>query len=345
MDRSVGKRDEHEQIEAEAAEWVIRLGGASVSERDRREFDVWRSKSHKHVQAFDFARKMWGELASLRSEPGVLADDLERVRPQQSTGTGVSSAPSRSFGLQHLWYVAALSICLIAPIGFGGFWYGNPVTMLMADYRAAPGETRTVTLPDGSSVDLSSGSAIALHFDKKERRVELLQGEAYFVAAPMVGDETRPFVVQGDIGTATALGTQFLVDRHSDAVEVVVAEHEVRVALAGSHSQAASVVLSPGQSVRYSSATGMGKVSERNVDLASAWRRGRLVFDQMPLGDVVAELNRYRRGRIIISNGTLASRKVSGVFETNDLDNALHTISTELRLRVAAIPPLVTVLY
>ncbi|WP_244538106.1 FecR family protein [Mesorhizobium sp. YR577] len=339
----MGKRDDYEQIEAEAAEWVIRLGGASVSERDRREFDVWRSKSPKHIQAFDFALKTWGELASLRSEPSALTDDLEWATLQRSIG--VPSAPSRSFGLQRLWHLAALSICLLAAIGFGGFWYGNPVTMLMADYRAALGETRTVTLPDGSSVDLSSGSAIALHFDKKERRIELLQGEAYFTAAPMVGDETRPFVVQGDIGTATALGTQFLVDRHSDAVEVVVAEHEVRVALAGSHSQAASVVLSPGQSVRYSSAKGMGKVSERNVELASAWRRGRLVFDQMPLGDVVAELNRYRRGRIVISNSALASRKVSGVFETNDLDDALNTISTELRLRVVAIPPLVTVLY
>ncbi len=211
MDRSVGKRDDREQIEAEAAEWVIRLGGASVSERDRREFDVWRSKSPKHIQAFDFAQKTWGDLAALRSEPGILAGDLARSAPRRSADK--PSGPSRSFRFRRVWHAAALSIGFAAAIGFASFWYGNPVTMLTADYLTAPGEIRTVTLPDGSSVALSSASAIALHFDKRERRVELLEGAAYFTAAPMVGEERRPFVVQGGNGTATALGTQFLVDR------------------------------------------------------------------------------------------------------------------------------------
>jgi transmembrane sensor len=216
---------------------------------------------------------------------------------------------------------------------------------LAADYQTAPGEHQTVALPDGSSVDLSSGSAIALHFSERERRVELLQGAAYFTAAPMGTNENRPFVVQGENGTVTALGTQFIVNRFPDAVEVSVAEHEVRVALASTDDPAASVVLSAGQSVRYSPESGIGKVGEKNIDLASAWRRGRLVFDRVPLGEVVAELNRYRRGRIVISSNSLASRNVSGVFETNDLDNALRTISQELRLRTASVPPLVTVLY
>lgn len=235
-------------------------------------------------------------------------------------------------------------ICLVAVLGFAGFWYGNPITLMAADYRTAPGEQQSVTLSDGSIVELASGSAIALHFTREERRVELLAGAAYFTAASMGDGEPRPFVVEGAGGTATALGTQFLVDRLPDAVEVVVAEHEVSVALAGMDGPSGNVVLSPGQSVRYSQ-SGLGDVHEKDIEQAAAWRRGRLFFDQVSLADVVAELNRYRRGRIVIADPALASRKVSGVFETRDLDRALATIARELRLRSASVPPLVTLLY
>lgn len=340
MGQSVGRSDDRQRIEAEAAEWVIRLGADSIDERERQDFDTWRSRSPRHAQAFDIARNTWGELAELRNDPGTLTGDIVRApagRPEAVASSGAGRWP---------WLGAAvLSLCLLVTIGFAGLWYGNPITMLTADYRTAPGEKRTVTLPDGSIVDLAPGSAIAMHFSEQERRVELLEGAAFFIAATMGSSENRPFVVQSGNGAARALGTQFLVDRLPDAVEVAVAEHEVRVALSDAGGEAASIVLSPGQSVRYSPETGMGVVRESDVELASAWRRGRLVFDEVPLGEVVAELNRYRRGRIVISDSRLAGRKVSGVFETNDLDNALRTIARELRLGTASVPPLVTVLY
>ena len=245
-----------------------------------------------------------------------------------------------------LWRGAGMAaICLAAVIGVSNFWYGSPMTMMVADYRTLPGEQRSVTLPDGSVVDLSSASAIALHFSDHERRVELLEGAAYFTAAPKAGGENRPFVVEGAEGTATALGTQFVVDRLSDAVEVTVIEHEVRVDLTDPEHQSASAVLAPGQSVQYSARTGLGKVKEKDIELAAAWRQGKLVFDRVPLADVVAELNRYRRGRIVVGNPTLANRTVSGVFSTKDLDRALATITHELGIRSASVPPLVTLLY
>ena len=338
----MGQPSDREKIEAEAAEWVIRLGGESAGDRERKDFDAWRSQSPHHAQAFEFAQRTWGELAELRNDPGSLAGVIVRAPAQRrSASAGVAT---RGQGGRRWLGAIVPAICLVVLAGFVGFWYGNPVTMLAADYRTAPGEQETLTLPDGSTVDLASGSAIALHFNDTERRVELLEGAAYFMPAPVGGDEKRPFVVEGANGTATALGTQFLVARLPDAVEVAVSEHQVRVALSES-SQAASVVLSPGQSVRYSPEAGMSAIVEKNVDLASAWRRGRLVFDQAPLKDVIAELNRYRRGRIVISDSGMANRKVSGVFETKDLDNALRTIARELHLRTASVPPLMTVLY
>ena len=104
-------------------------------------------------------------------------------------------------------------------------------------------------------------------------------------------------------------------------------------------------MLSPGQSIRFDRASGIGTVTQTDLDGATAWRRGRLIFDKVPLADVVTALNRYRRGRIVIADAGLADRRVSGVFETTDLAGALASITRELGVRIAALPPFVTVLY
>ncbi|WP_337732423.1 FecR family protein [Agrobacterium vitis] len=342
----MGQRDDKERIEAEAAEWVIRLGGEPLSPEERQSFEGWRARSTSHAQAFEFARQTWSDLAALRRAPGSLVADIASARLPQRAYQPVPGAAVMAKRRSGFWrHGVALAICLTAAVGAGSFWYGNPATLIASDYHTAPGEQRTVDLPDGSVVELSTGSAIALRFNETERRVTLIEGAAYFTAVPIGPTEKRPFVVEGADGTATALGTQFAVARLPDAVEVTVAEHDVRVALSDAADGAIQVVLSPGQSVRYSPAAGLGKVSVRDVEQATAWRRGRLIFDQVPLAEVVTELNRYRRGRIVITGSMLANRKVSGVFRIDDLDNALHTIASELGLRSASVPPLITVLY
>ena len=59
---------------------------------------------------------------------------------------------------------------------------------------------------------------------------------------------------------------------------------------------------------------------------------------------MVARLNRYRRGRIVVANGAIAGRRVSGVFRVGDLDGAVEAVAEELGVRRIALP-LVTVLY
>lgn len=342
MVNSTEHQNENDRIEAEAAEWVIRLGDASVSAHSRADFERWRVADIRHNRAYQFASDTWQELSELEADRVA---ELDTRIPVRHTGARSARAiPRRSW--MSGGRIAVVTICLAGALGFASFWYGNPLTILAADYRTAPGEVRTVHLPDGSDVDLSSDSAIALSLNGRERRVTLLKGAAYFTAASIAGDERRPFVVEGENGTATALGTQFAMDNSAGNVEVAVIEHQVRVELSGSdHSRPTEALLTPGHSVTYSRSKGLGQVEATNVEQATAWRRGRLIFDEVPLSKVVEELNRYRRGRIVISSSALAGRKVSGVFQTNDLDSALATIARELGIRTISAPPLVTVIY
>jgi transmembrane sensor len=343
LDRSVtDPQDRRESIEATAAQWVIRLGGGPLSPDERRALDRWVAEHPDHRMAFDDASSTWADLGRLRDAPDSLAGDV--VSPPSRAAARLR-APVRS--RPRVWGQAGvLAAAVLLAVCLGIAWLGDPVTMLVADYRTAPAEIRTVALPDGSSVDLAPASAIALRFDDSERRIELLAGVAFVTAAPMTQSEGRPFVVEAANGAARALGTQFMVDRMPDAVRVLVTQHRVEVASISDAAKAPeTVVLSPGQSVRYDRRTGLGPVQDANPEHATAWRRGRLVFDRVSLAEVVAELNRYRHGRIVVADAALGNRTVSGVFDAARLDEALASIVREIGVRTVSVPPFLTLLY
>jgi transmembrane sensor len=217
---------------------------------------------------------------------------------------------------------AAAAIAIIFAIG-----YGLDLPMrLQADAYTATGETRTVALDDGSSVILNTASAIAVDYSRSVRRVRLLRGEAVFTVAK---DASRPFLVDADGGEARALGTAFAVRRNDGGATVTVIESRVGVSYPRGISP--GVELSPGEAVRYSTA-GLGRVRAVDADTETAWRRGKLIFVDRPLGSVVAELNRYHSGRIQITDDSIGGHLVSGVFDTGDSVRALDAIESSLGL-------------
>ncbi|MDF3605801.1 hypothetical protein PE067_06360 [Paracoccus sp. DMF-8] len=82
-----------------------------------------------------------------------------------------------------------------------------------------------------------------------------------------------------------------------------------------------------------------------DAEFRTAWRQGRLIFDDRPLSFVVAELNRYQRRQIVIRDRAVATRRVGGVFDTADIDSAVARIAEALDLRQMSLPPFVTLLY
>lgn len=342
QDRHVGHiKDQQDIIDEEAARWIVLLEEEPMRDDTRRSLQDWLSADPRHREAFAEAEATWNEIGALR-QPDT---GQERAKTRISAIAPGLQGEDASCRKARRWRSAlALAACLVLAVSATLFWYGDPAIMLRANYQTAPGEQRTIRLSDGSVVDLGSGSAMALQFSNSERRIELLSGRAYFTAAPKAGAEARPFVVASSGGTATALGTQFSVDRIDDAVEVTVAEHSVAVDLDGGMA-GAGVVLHEGQSVRFGASGGMGKVGTTDIGRSTAWRRGKIIFSDIPLSQVIAELNRYRRGRIVIASDRLAELKVSGVFDTNDLSRALDRIVGELNLRMSSLPPLITVIY
>jgi transmembrane sensor len=218
------------------------------------------------------------------------------------------------------------------------FYVTHPTAWLQADYHTKMGEVQQLALPDGTTAHLNTHSAIALHFGERERRVEVLYGETAFTVAR---EKSRPFIVETLNVQAHALGTCFTVRVDQGQVQVTVLRHQVVVSTRGGFP---GVILHRGQTIRCAASSSCGPITTVDVNATTAWQRGKLIFDRVPLSTVVAELLRYRRGFIVIISDELAQRTVSGVFRLDELDVAVDTIITELKMEAIRLP-FVTLLY
>lgn len=194
-----------------------------------------------------------------------------------------------------------------------------------ADYRTGLGEQRRIELADGSHLLLDSDSAVDVSLRGDLREIVLRRGEALFEVAH---DPQRPFRVEAGDLSATALGTVYAVRRQDDVVRVTVAQG--RVAVQG---EGEGLTLAAGEQV---AARGGRLQARQAVDAGKvlAWQHGRLVFEMTPLAEVLAELQRYRPGYLLIADDRLRDLKVNGSFRLDRLDDALATLEQAFALSI-----------
>ncbi|MBA0170186.1 FecR family protein [Pectobacterium versatile] len=311
------------EIQQQAARWAIRLAEAPLDDEQELTFQHWLAQDPRHHHALEQAGMLWHGLGSLSAE------QRQELQPQPP-----ATLPVRRVNRMTQWKIAAL---LLLGFSLGTTWISEGILMLRSDYHAAH-QVKHVTLPDGSEVDMDAGSAISLAYTSQERRVTLLQGSAWFTVAPTTTQEKRPFLVDAASGTTLALGTQFIVQNSSQTTTVGVVEHSVQVTANGK-----ALRLDEQQAARYTE-QGMTRLPGWNSRERGDWRRGLLIFDQQPLAIVIARINQYRAGTIVIPTSALRQRQVSGIFSLNELDGALQTIATELGAKTVSLPG-VTLLY
>jgi len=279
-----------------AIEWWVAAKGGDLAGERLAAFEAWLAADPAHAHAYR-------DIAGMFEEARALRPARKRTRPARAA-------------------VAALLAASLAAFAF----FDDLAILLQADHSTGVGESRLVTLADGSRVELSAGSAIALRFDAGRRGVRLLAGEAWFEVAP---DPARPFVVEAAGGTATALGTAFDVALQQSGARVAVGEHSVAVTSGG-----ARVIVGERQETSFeaqAAARAPASVAAENV---AAWRRGALVVEDRPLGEVLATLGRYRHGAVLCLRRSTCARRVSGVFSTAEPEAALREIEFFLGLRV-----------
>jgi len=317
MVRNPGWTDEEiagdlDPIAQEAVIWFATMHADELTPADREAFQTWMSRDARHRAAYADVERLMSGVAELPA-----AKERRRAARLKMT--------RRTFGVA----VAA------AALGGGGWIISRQHPF--ADYRTATGERRTITLPDNSRVELSTASALSLDFSSRLRLATLHMGEAFFSVAP---DATRPFVVEAAGGRTMAEGTAFNIGYMlDDDVRVTVAEHAVSIRLGTQ-----DVRLDVDTQVVYGR-HGIG-VPER-VDPATelAWRDGRLVFVSAPFGRVIAALNRWRRGKLMVMSDALAARPVTLIVDLEKSGDVLTTLEEALPIRTVNVTPYLTLIF
>jgi transmembrane sensor len=196
-------------------------------------------------------------------------------------------------------------------------------------YTTAKGQHQRITLADGSLVDLNAETRLTVRFARRERRVELGDGQAIFDVAH---DETRPFTVEASGRAVRVLGTQFDVRNRSGDVTVTVARGRVQVRPVASSKTGQAFVLRPGQRLAIGR-TGVAELSAVDPQEALGWRSGRLVYRGEPLAEVVADLNREFVEQIEVTDPALARMPVTGVIVLDDQASVATRLSLMLPIR------------
>jgi transmembrane sensor len=311
----------HRQAQDSSAEqadhWLVLLHSPLFDRKQQRAFQQWLAASPENRLALQKSQAFWQKMGTLSTEQVVLLEQRLTKASEPVNQDKPMFYPAR------VWLIPAMICLLLLVIPGFQFWQGY-----FADYRTGTGEQRLIRLSDGSSVLLNTESALSVDYSQHRRSVILHGGEAHFKVAK---DAARLFEVETAIGQVRALGTAFDVRQQDEKMTVTVLEHSVRVAFKNSETIER---LQEGEQVSFNYLKNKSSAIETvNLKQAMAWQQNRLVFKDQPLQQVVAELARYRAGKIIIVDSALAKHQVTGVFDATDTEAALHTIEKSLLLK------------
>jgi transmembrane sensor len=215
-------------------------------------------------------------------------------------------------------------------LGLGLFSGLNQPAPYTAEFSTALGERRQVALPDGSVIDLNSRSRLQARYEKGHRDIELMEGEAMFNVAH---DSDRPFVVQAGSGKVTVTGTRFDVRRGVSETRVVVEQGTVKVQGRGAPDNE-FINLTAGFGTRVDAQGTVATASAVNPAELTAWRSGKLVFNNASLAEVAEEVSRYRENPLTVGNDKVGNLRLTSVFKSDNTDALLKALPNILPVAV-----------
>jgi transmembrane sensor len=266
-------------------------------------------------------------LEGLRDRP-LVAESRDYARLWEKSRA--RSASLRAVMLRSAGAIAAA--CLLA---YGAFMILPRNSAGGREIATGIGERRAILLSDHSRLLLDTRSRVRIAFTGIARDLDLLDGQAHFEVAP---DARRPFRVRTRAAEIVAVGTTFDVVALPARTTVTLIEGRVNVRAIAHSAQLAPQVrsLSPGQQLGISADEGLLDTRSVQVASATAWQRGMIVIDDLPVPEALAMMNRYSRQQIVVLGPSLRLRKVSGVFRSGDVETEAIVLEKYFGLREVA---------
>lgn len=318
-------------VSERAAEWFAAHRAGTMSERERAAFFAWLKASPMHVEEYLALMALDGELTSTLGAPAMSVEALVELAEQPGddivlpgpTQWGRPALPAISPPAHRgrAWLAAAaFGLTLTALAATWPLLRHVAGTVQYETYQTAHGGQGSWQLPDGSTLQLDTDSAVSLRFSDSERRVTLDRGQAFFT---VMHDTRRPFRVAAGSAVVDAVGTQFDVYRHTNRTSITVVEGRVAVSATTPSGTSLGTKLSVGSGEQLTVALEgtAGRPSPIDAVAATAWLHRQIAFDHRPMGEVAEEFNRYNSIPVQVDDAQLRGLPITGVLNVFDLDS------------------------
>lgn len=205
------------------------------------------------------------------------------------------------------------------------------------------GERKRFVLPDGSQVNLNSGSQLRFHKDfGMENREVWLNGEAFFDVSK---NASHPFMVNTNRMTVRVLGTAFNVKAYNtmEDIETTVLEGKVEVSL--KESKEKKVILLPNEkislknnviikdiqpnqsvtSIKYEVQT-VKPANNETMPEEAVWVKEKLAFTNEAFDIVALKMERWHNVKFYFANEKLKDLRLNGDFDNVSIDETMHIL-------------------
>ncbi|VVE54497.1 FecR family protein [Pandoraea fibrosis] len=316
-------------LERQAMTWVRRMASGEMTHADGDTLREWARRDPSHAQALANARRQWQHLTQAAHRHAAAAAVCAAPAPARSPAQHRKT--ERGFDPRRRWWLAGTAGAFATAAGVAAI--GGPLgwlpgtAALHADYRTGTGEQRMVALAGNVSVEMNTRTSVVVRVGSTAG-IDLLGGEA----AVDTTHAAAPFEIVAGVGRTIAHRARVEVRNVAQKVCVTCVDGVAEVV----HT-AGRVQLRARQQLVYDERALQSLVNVGDGEMP-AWRDGYLRFAEVPLGDVIDEINRYRPGKVVLMNDRLAVRPVTGRFAIRSLDVALGQIEHSLQLSAHTLP-------
>lgn len=232
-----------------------------------------------------------------------------------------------------------LALATVAILLTGSIWYNRHANQKSDNsriYAASYGERKSISLPDGSVVEINANSVLKLgkHWDNGIREV-WLQGEAYFKIEKKPTTNTK-FTVHTEDIDIEVLGTHFNVNSRNEATRVFLEEGTVRLRMKENSDSVQELLLVPGD---------LALVNKENHEIirqkmvqaksVTSWKEGYLVYDSSSLEEVIRDIQNTYGKKVHLYDQTLLAKRINGAIPTNNLGEFIKVVELLFGVKVS----------
>ncbi len=251
-------------------------------------------------------------------------------RIQRSGADNVPVIEKRSMA-RYWWFAAAAAVVAIAITSVVVLRTGSEV-----EYRTRFGETRTIVLPDRSTVILNANSTVTFkkNWDHNTAREIHLDGEAYFSVVHQANNQS--FTVRTPGGVAIqVLGTTFTVYHREVDTKVVLNTGAISLSYPADRIEK-KIMMKPGDLVEFSGSHN-DQFVKRQVDprIYAAWTEGKIILNQTSLREIIRMAKDNYGVEIDVQSDAMLDQTVSGSMPVGDPESFVSQVARAFQLKVA----------